>query len=174
MKKKISKHSIIIFITSSLLVIVIFNIYDLYTSYQRQIANHQLSTFGQSGFMELNNKTKNNISFLKTHIPAGAVCYLWADPRHYDTVITECKAFEMGYFLYPTSIKVSPEKLKTPYDFIISEKSDFEDLQLYLTFFDMKKDFAKIAENEKLIILESSSVSPIGLRRSGRVKLINY
>jgi len=141
------------------LILVILNIKELYRLYLVKSHNRAYLVFGDSGYMELNRAKNKNLLFLKKNIIPGSVGYFWKDPRNYDIVTTECKAFESSYYLYPSYFKTAPKNLKTPYDHIITEKYDLEDLELYLTFFDMNKDFAKIAENDELIIMKRNSTN---------------
>lgn len=129
----------------------LYNIYELGIVVLRKIAKKDIEGIGTSEF-SASHSSRFNTAFLKKHIPAYAVCYLWKNPKTQDEIITECEAADINYFLYPVKVKYGSENLKTHYGFIICAEANVEILDLYLCFFDMDKDFAKIAENGDIVI----------------------
>ena len=93
------------------------------------------------------------VSFLQKHLQPGKSCYFWTDPQDDDLVSIECLIADIDYYLFPLSVKYGPQYLKSGTDYIITEKANYEDLKLFMVFYDLDEKYAIIAENEKMIML---------------------
>lgn len=154
MNKKKLKLFTITNIILILLILPIINTYNLLKSIKKKISTDKYVNFNNSGFMKLSSNNNNNINLMKNYIPKKSILYLWESPQFYDEVATECNVAEINYFLYPITLKFGARNFKTPYDYISCTVDNIEELNLYLTFFDMDKFFVNIASDKQIVILK--------------------
>ena len=134
------------------LILPALNLYDLYKSITHKVELGKYRNFGNPGHADLN--SSKTIVLLKNNIPRKSICYLWENPREYDEIITECAVAEINYLLYPVTVKFGSVNFKGPYNYILCDSDKLEELNLYLTFFDMDKEFVAIANDKQTVILK--------------------
>ena len=110
---------------------------------------------GYSDFFAMKSRCDRDstVRFLEKHLEPGKSCYFWNNPKENDRVSTECLITDINYYLYPLRVKYGPENLRAGTDYIVTQKQNYHDLNLYMVFYDLDEKYAKIAENRKMVVM---------------------
>ncbi len=153
-KTPVAKYSTI-FLTVALAVAAAYNLGELYWSMKYILADGWCLSFGKPGYELLNqSKASGTVVLAGSATEKDATIYIWTNPQEYDDSTPDFRAVEVSYFRYPRTVKTGPLNLKSPYDYIICGRDEYEDLNLYLVFFDMDRDFVENAKKGGYVMLK--------------------
>lgn len=111
------------FITIFILSCVIYNLRKEIESLNYELVNPYLNKMAGKRFSSSHGYSRNMLLFAEKNIPKNSSVFYWTMPMLQQEISTECRAYELNYFLYPSKIGYGKDADLSQYEFVLSQTS---------------------------------------------------